>query len=127
MSASEPVHQTRLGVVVIDCRTEDLSGALDFWSKALGKDGEIDERGKYASFDGHKGYPKILLQAVDHAPRVHLDFETTDREAEAARLEALGARIVERSERGWIVMEAPTGHRFCLVRPQGDDWPEGDA
>ena len=28
--------------------------------------------------------------------------------------------------RDWIVMEAPTGHRFCLVKPQSDAFP-GDA
>ena len=33
-------------------------------------------------------------------------------------LEALGATVVARIQR-WIVMEAPTGHRFCVVNPQG--------
>ena len=48
-----------------------------------------------------------------------------DMEAECERLKGLGAKKVARI-RTWIVMEAPTGHRFCLVRPQGDDWP-GEA
>ncbi len=115
--------QARIGCVVIDCQVDDLTEAVAFWSAALGKDGRIDARGKYAVFDDHRGYPKVLLQAVDHAPRVHLDLETPDRKGEAARLEGLGAKLVERSEHGWIVMEAPTGHRFCLVKPQGQDWP----
>jgi len=54
-----------------------------------------------------------------------IDCQTDDQEAERERLEALGARVVSRVKR-WIVMEAPTGHRFCLVNPQGDDWP-GEA
>lgn len=115
-------HQSRLGVVVIDCRTDDLTDAVAFWSAAFGKTGKIDERGKYAVFDDHQGYPRVLLQAVDHQPRVHLDIETTDQAAEAARLESLGAAIIEKV-RSWTVMEAPTGHRFCLVDPQGSDWP----
>lgn len=115
-------HQSRLGVIVIDCQTDDLTDAVKFWSAVLGKEGKVDERGKYASFDGHIGYPRVLLQAVDHAPRVHLDFETTDQEAEAERLKDLGATVVEKV-RKWTVMEAPTGHRFCLVQPQGSDWP----
>ncbi|MEL6211225.1 MAG: VOC family protein, partial [Pseudomonadota bacterium] len=41
------------------------------------------------------------------------------------RLEGLGAKRVDNVKR-WIVMEAPTGHRFCLVNPQDDDFP-GDA
>lgn len=118
-------HAARIGVVVIDCQTEDLTEATAFWSAALGKAGKIDERGKYAVFDDHQGYPRVLLQAVDHGPRVHLDIETDDREAECARLVGLGAREVERVHE-WIVMEAPTGHRFCLVKPQGSDFP-GDA
>ena len=118
-------HKARMGVICIDCQTEDLTEAVAYWSAMLGMKGEIDERGKYAVFDGHKGFPRVLLQAVDHAPRVHLDFETDDLDAECARLKALGAKEVARV-RTWIVMEAPTGHRFCLVRPQGDDFP-GDA
>lgn len=119
-------HRSRIGVVVIDCETDDLSEPMAFWSAALGKPGEIDERGKYATFGGYEGHPKVLLQAVDHPPRVHLDIETDDKEAEVARLETLGAAVVERSSHGWIVMEAPTGHRFCLVDGKGGTWP-GEA
>lgn len=118
-------HRMRLSTVVIDCQTEDLATALPFWSGLLGVEGEIDARGKYAEMGGYRGNPKILLQAVDHAPRVHLDFETDDIEAEVARLKGLGAREVERV-RDWVVMEAPTGQRFCIVPPQGEDFP-GDA
>lgn len=118
-------HRSRIGVLCIDCQTDDLSDAVAFWSAALGKEGQIDKEGKYATFDGHAGFPRVLLQAVDHEPRVHLDIETDDREAEAARMAAAGAKEIARIK-GWIVMEAPTGHRFCLVRPQGDDFP-GDA
>lgn len=118
-------HKSRISVVCIDCKTDDLSEATAFWSAMLGKEAELDERGKYAQFDGHTGHPKVLFQAVDHEPRVHLDIEMDDMEAECARLKGLGATEVDRI-RSWIVMEAPTGHRFCLVGPQGDDWP-GDA
>jgi hypothetical protein len=49
--------------------------------------------------------------------RIHLDIETDDIEAEVKRLEALGAKRVEFIKRWWV-MEAPTGQRFCVVRPQ---------
>lgn len=119
------MHRSRLGVVVIDCRTEDLAEAVGFWSGVLGVEGEIDKNGKYAVFEGQRA-PRVLLQAVDHEPRVHLDFETDDQEAEAERLKALGASEIARI-RSWIVMEAPTGHRFCLVGPQGEDFPGATA
>ncbi len=65
----------------------------------------------------------MLVQAVDHPSRVHLDIETDDIEAEVERLEALGARRIAHVK-GWWVMEAPTGHRFCVVRPQRPDFEE---
>jgi hypothetical protein len=46
---------------------------------------------------------------------VHLDIEADDIDAEAARLEALGAKKVAFVKRWWV-MEAPTGQRFCVVR-----------
>jgi hypothetical protein len=118
-------HRSRIGVIVIDCQTEDLGLATEFWRAALGVSGAVDPDGKYAVLADRQGHPKILLQAVDHAPRVHLDIETDDREAEAARLSSLGASVVDRVK-SWIVMEAPTGHRFCVVGPQGPDFP-GEA
>ncbi|MEO1275436.1 MAG: VOC family protein [Pseudomonadota bacterium] len=118
-------HRSRLGVIVIDCQTADLGPATAFWANALGVSGEVDPDGKYAVLADRQGYPKVLLQSVEHESRVHLDIETDDQAAECARLEALGATVVSHTKR-WIVMEAPTGHRFCLVKPQGDDFP-GDA
>jgi predicted enzyme related to lactoylglutathione lyase len=50
---------------------------------------------------------------------MHLDIETPEIEAEAARLEGLGARRVKagtQSEFGstWILMEDPEGNEFCV-------------
>jgi hypothetical protein len=49
---------------------------------------------------------------------VHLDIETDDLEAEAVRLEKLGAKRVAFVRGRWWVMEAPSGHRFCIVQKQ---------
>jgi predicted enzyme related to lactoylglutathione lyase len=50
---------------------------------------------------------------------MHLDIETADIEAEATRLEALGARRVRADhmhEHGtnWILMNDPEGNEFCV-------------
>jgi hypothetical protein len=66
---------------------------------------------------------KILVQAVRHESRVHLDIETDDVEAETSRLEGLGARRIAKVKTWWV-MEAPTGQRFCVVRPQRADFEE---
>jgi hypothetical protein len=65
----------------------------------------------------------IQLQRVDHESRVHLDIEIDDIEAEVARLQKLGATIFKRLDR-WVVMQAPSGQRFCVVRVQRPDFAE---
>lgn len=54
---------------------------------------------------------------MKHDSRMHLDIETDDIEAEVRRLEALGAKRVA-AVHTWVVMGAPTGQRFCVVRMQ---------
>ena len=84
-----------------------------------GADGDPDEDGldKYARLDGSSVGLHIEVQKVQHPSRVHPDVESDDIEAEAARLVALGASEVARPNQGrWIVLQAPTGHRFCVVR-----------
>lgn len=119
------MHRSRLCTIVLDCRVDDLAPAVEFWSKALGKkvaSVDQDGDGKYAELETAPDEPIILLQKVDHESRVHLDIETDDFEAEAKRLEALGARRIAWVHDRWWVMEAPTGHRFCIVRKQREQF-----
>lgn len=116
-------HKTRLGAIVIDCQTNDLSSAATFWGAALGQGASVDADGHYGEVITHDREARVLLQRVDHPSRVHIDIETDDREAEAARLEALGAIRVGWVKE-WIVMDAPTGHRFCIVSPQRADFEQ---
>jgi predicted enzyme related to lactoylglutathione lyase len=124
-------HQSRLSTLVLDCRVDDLREAATFWSNALGKPIvtlDQDGDGKYAELRTERDEPIILLQRVEHAARVHLDMETDDLEAEAARLEALGAKRIAFVRGRWWVMEAPTGHRFCVVLKQRDQFgPHANA
>ncbi|MDX1421784.1 MAG: VOC family protein [Kiloniellales bacterium] len=114
------MHRSRLGGFIIDCRTEDLDAAAEFWSQALGYPTFRHDDPAEADYVQLRTDPEDLqieVQKVDHESRVHLDIETDDEEAEARRLEGLGAKRVAKV-RGWLVMEAPTGQRFCLVNPQ---------
>ena len=115
------MHHSRLCTIVIDCHVDELAPVTDFWSQALGKpiaSVDQDGDGKYAELQTGADEPIILLQKVDHASRVHLDIETDDLDAEVARLERLGARRIAFVRERWWVLEAPSGHRFCVVRPQ---------
>jgi predicted enzyme related to lactoylglutathione lyase len=119
------VHRSRLGGLSIDCRVGDLSAPGAFWSRALGlavtKQPASDGLGAYVALGRAAGVLHVEVQRVDHDPRVHLDIETDDVDAEVARLEDLGARRFA-SVRDWWVMEAPTGQRFCVVRVQNPDF-----
>jgi catechol 2,3-dioxygenase-like lactoylglutathione lyase family enzyme len=112
-------HRSRLAGFIIDCQTDDLDAAADFWSRALGAtlaDRDAgDDTAQYQLFGNTPGDLHIEVQRVQHPSRVHLDIEADDVDAEAARLEALGARKVGFVKRWWV-MEAPTGQRFCIVR-----------
>ena len=117
------MHKSRLSNIIIDCRTDDVDAAAQFWAAAIGRTAEsgADSSEPYRQLHGTPGEMKILVQAVRHESRVHLDIETDDVEAEASRLEKLGAKRVQKLNTWWV-MEAPTGQRFCVVRPQRPDF-----
>jgi len=113
------MHRSRLSTVVIDCKVDDIDSAAQFWSRALGKPirPTTTENGHYRELATTREELIIFLQRVEHESRVHLDIESDDLEAEVKRLEALGAKRVAFIKRWWL-MEAPTGHRFCVLNPQ---------
>ncbi len=123
------MHKSKLVAAVVDCQTDDLTEATRFWSAALGRKPDVSDdpaQEKYVSIGNGKEDLIVLLQKVPHASRVHLDIESDNVEAEVQRLEALGAKRIERIKTWWV-MEAPTGHRFCVVRPQRDGVMPDDA
>ena len=114
------VHHSNLVALVIDCQGESLAPALAFWSAALQRgiaNPDQDGDGRYAELETAPDEPFLLLQRVDHAPRVHLDIEADDLEVEVARLQSLGATREGFCKRWWV-MRAPTGQRFCVVGQQ---------
>lgn len=120
------MHKSRLGGLIIDCQTDNLDDAEIFWTKALGYETgkSSDPADKtYVTFRTASDEPHIELQKVDHPSRVHIDIETDNVDAEVARLEKLGARKLEKVETWWV-MEAPTGHRFCVIEAERSDFDE---
>jgi len=124
------MHRSRLTALIIDCKSDDLEAAARFWSAAIGRPivaPPTEEN--YLELETTGDELIIQVQKVDHESRVHLDIETDDVEAEVARLEALGAKKIAYIKRWWV-MEAPTGQRFCVLKPQrgsldtdANDWP----
>jgi hypothetical protein len=114
------MHRSRINGLLIDCKTDDIDAAARFWAEALGRPVDPDHpgsRGNYRMLATPPDELSVQIQRVEHESRVHIDIETDDIPAEVARLEKLGATIDKRMER-WVVMRAPTGQRFCVVRVQ---------
>jgi catechol 2,3-dioxygenase-like lactoylglutathione lyase family enzyme len=123
------MHRSRLTNIVIDCAEGDFESGAAFWSAALGREIVVRNE-RFSSLRGRlggEGSPYLGFQRVPSAERaIHLDIETDDVEAEVARLAALGARVKARI-RNHVVMEAPSGHAFCVVPSRRSDFPAGAA
>lgn len=120
------MHYSRLCALLIDCNTSDIDKAARFWAEALGRPVDPNHpgtRGNYRMLATPEDEPIVQIQRVEHESRVHIDIETDDIPAEVARLEKLGAYVVARLER-WVVMQSPTGQRFCVVRIQRPGFPK---
>jgi hypothetical protein len=127
------MHRSKLSTFVIDCQDGDIDEAARFWSRALGRAAApVPGESAYRELRAGAEEPMLLVQHVTHSSRIHLDIESDDLDAEVQRLEALGAKRIEFVKRWWV-MEAPTGHRFCVVNPQrgpigsnANQWPDRD-
>lgn len=112
------MHRRRLFGIYLDTPRASAPEAVTFWSAALGATPYVEDESYTRLTGAHDGIA-IEVQAVDDEPRYHLDIETDDVEAEAARLIALGATVVARPP-GWFVLRAPSGHLLCVVAVQSE-------
>lgn len=111
----------RIGDIVIDCQNARL--AADFWCAALGyRITETDDTG--VAVVGDSSAPTLLfLESNDRKAtknRIHFDVcpvEGSTRSNEVARLESLGAMLVDVGQTGdsWTVMADPDGNEFCVM------------
>jgi hypothetical protein len=120
------MHRSRLGNIVIDCQTEDLLTEARFWSAALGYPlpEDADASTNFIQLVTPADDVRVIIQRVRHEPRAHLDIETDSINSEVTRLERLGAVVASRKD-GWVVMQAPTGHRFCVGSPYRGGFEQG--
>jgi catechol 2,3-dioxygenase-like lactoylglutathione lyase family enzyme len=119
-AASLPAMTIEMGGVTIDCT--DPRALAEFWTKALGVHVEHDFGGEYLVLSRTaEGAPNVCLQRVDEPNagknRVHIDFRSSEREAEVKRLVGLGAtEVAEHTVPGltWTVLQDPAGNEFCV-------------
>jgi hypothetical protein len=114
------MHRSRLSTLLIDTPHAHAATAATFWSAALGVPATpVPGEEQFISLPHAVPGLVTAVQAVDDAPRYHLDFETDDVDAETARLVGLGA--VERSR--WLdcrTLEVPGGQLVCVIPVHSD-------
>nr|WP_231747452.1 VOC family protein [Auraticoccus cholistanensis] len=99
---------------------EEVPAAVGFWSAALGVPAEPEpDEPQYTSLPGAVPGLVTAVQAVDDAPRYHLDIETDDVAAETTRLLGLGAvQVAEWA--GCQVLRVPGGQLVCVIPLHSD-------
>lgn len=118
--------------VTVDC--SDPMALASFWQEALTDysilhDLDDPEPEEVVLLPESRKGPKILFIKVPDGKkvknRVHFDLrpQGTDRDAEVARLEALGATKVDIGQKdvSWTVMADPEGNEFCVLRALTDE------
>jgi Glyoxalase-like domain len=114
----------------VDVPPENVETARAFWSAVTGWPTGPQWSGhpEFVSLIPPTGTPYLHIQAIDGAPRIHLDL-AGDPERDPARLEQLGASRGPRGDRGQV-MTSPTGLPLGICaqpsnpkRPGATGWP----
>jgi Glyoxalase-like domain len=114
------MHRSRLAGILIDTPAAQVGTEVDFWSAALGAQSyPAPGEEQYTVLVGAAAGLITVVQAVDDAPRYHVDIETDDLAAEVARLTALGAEPVARWQDAHT-LRSPGGHLLCVVPVHSD-------
>lgn len=112
-------HSSRLDQVCLDVPGDRFDAEVGFWEAVLG----WERRSSSVSTDfvplvRPSGHPlRLLLQRLGEPTgvvRAHGDWATTDRPAEIARHEALGARVIGGGA-VWTVLQDPVGRVYCVT------------
>lgn len=113
------MHRSRISTFLID--TPEAEAATAFWSGALGVNTRpTPGEEQFTVLEGALPGLVTVVQRLDEGePRIHVDMETDDLDAETARLIALGATEVSR----WLecrTLRAPGGHIVCVIPVHSD-------
>ncbi len=112
-------HRSQVDQVCLDLPGELHDREVEFWQEVTAR--ELVASPGYAEFHRLRQPPgqrlELLVQRLDEPlgeVRGHLDLATSDRAAETARHQALGANVVVARE-GWTVLTDPAGSAYCLT------------
>ena len=112
-------HTSYVDQVCLDIPPRRYDAELDFWAALTGW--ERRDRRPGSEFGrltpGPEQPLQLLLQRLDDEQdtvTAHLDWATTDRDAEIEQHVAAGAEVEGRFE-GWTVLRDPAGMAYCIT------------
>ena len=116
------VRRSRVYQVCLDIPAAAYDAEMAYWAGLLDRRVDVLERRPEFAWlraaPGSTGLAlDVLLQRLDEPEglvRAHLDLGTTDRSAEVARHEGLGARV-RSVEEFWTVLSDPSGLAYCVT------------
>jgi hypothetical protein len=121
------MHKSRIGALFIDLPESRYEASLRFWAAATGREPNAERPADppYTSLGYFRGSLLVELQRTGEGtpPRIHLDIDTDDVEAEVRRLEALGAKRLKQYDGYWQLVD-PGGLVFCVIPPHTPDFDE---
>lgn len=116
-------HRVLLGRVHFDVPSSRREANRAFWATALAtttRPGRVEP--EFDVFEHPASLAPVVVQDVGtDGPRIHLDIETDDLEAEVSRLVSAGAVEVRRQD-VWVVLRDPAGLLFCVVPVDSPDF-----
>jgi hypothetical protein len=106
----------------VDCHDPRQLGA--FWAAVLGHQILFEDDDEVIVGADTRAYPGLCFLRVPQDKvvknRLHVDLDPDDRDAEVARLLALGATMADVGQGPdvtWAVLADPEGNEFCVLRP----------
>jgi hypothetical protein len=109
-------HQSRTDQLTIDVEHACWDRELAYWQDLTGWPLTQGDDVAFARLQTPAHLPvRVLLQRRDAGPTTaHLDIATSDRDAEVARLVALGATRLHKGPR-WTALRTPVGPPLCVT------------
>ena len=121
-------HTSYVDQVCLDVPPSRYDEELAFWSALTGWQRRDPSPGsEFGRVTPPPDQPlQLLVQRLDdeqEAVTAHLDWATSDREAEVAAHVAAGAQLQGRFEH-WTVLRDPAGMTYCVTRRRPEEGPE---
>ncbi len=117
-----PYMKIRWVYIFLDTPRADAARSWAFWSEATGTtvSPARGEDGQFATLLPARGEAWLKVQALDGAPRVHLDVDTDDRAGFVARATELGATI-QGTYHDVVILRSPAGIVLCATVGTGGE------